>query len=171
MYYNQLKDVTVAFKSHWNRLFISFFIPPMYLLCFGAPLVADFHSLRRAIGNFPTFCHETVQCFPFLHLSCPSTRYTARELILTSCIQMHSNSCTLCDFLALSVYFALSSLNAVCLHDWCFSIANTESRSMMKNIQEKKFTLFLGMKIYHMPDRWLKYLIQIKPKLFEMSGK
>lgn len=170
MYYNQLKDVTVAFKSHWNRLFISFFIPPLYLLCFGAPLVANlFYSLRRATGNFPACCHETVQCLPFLHLSCPSTRYT--ELILTSCIQMHSNSCTLCDFLALSVYFALSSLNPVCLHDWCFSIANTESRSMTKIIRDKNFTLFLGMKIYHLPDRWLKYLIQIKPKLFEMSEK
>lgn len=139
MYYNQLKDITVAFKSHWNRLFISFFIPPLYLLCFGAPLVADlFHSLRRATGNFPACCHETVQCLPFLHLSCPSTRYTARELILTSCIQMHSNSCTLCDFLALSVYFALSSLNAVCLHDWCFSIANTD---LWRKIFETKISL------------------------------
>jgi len=124
------------------------------------------HTLRRATGNFPACCHETVQCLPFLHLSCPPARYIARVQILASCIQMHSNLCTLCDSLALSVYFALSILNAVCLHDWGFSIANTEGRSMTKN-----FTLFLGKKIFHLADRLLNYLMQIKPKLFEMFEK
>ncbi len=84
-------------------LFLPLFISINEQLCTSSPSWSTFGQLTYSTlqGELleisrPAAMRQYNVFLSSIHLSCPSTHYVARELILTSCIQMHSNSDALC---------------------------------------------------------------------------